>query len=130
MDYDYQDKGNYFRGLLILIGKDNKIDSNERKTILEIGEKLGFEHKFCDDAVTDFLNNKFINLEPPKFSIQTIAKSFIEDGITLSLVDNNLHSEELEWLTKVVEENEISNEWFDQVLRTFVTNYKQKDIVN
>ena len=130
VEYNYQDKGNYFRGLLILIGKDNNIDTSERKTLLKIGEDLGFDPKFCNDAVSEFLSNEFINLQPPKFSIQTIAMNFIKDGLKLSLVDNDFHAEELEWLAKVAMENDISNEWFDKLLKQNIKDYQPKEILN
>lgn len=117
MELNYQDKGNYFRGLLILIGKDNIIHDRERESILKIGKKLGYEYKFCDQAVDDFLENEHIQLQPPVFSTKEIAIKFLEDAINLSLVDNDFHVDELQWLHKVAEENEIENSWIDRKLK-------------
>ena len=73
MEFNYQDKGNYFRGLLILIGKDNVIGNEERQKILEIADRLGFDAKFCNNAVSEFLENKYISNQPPKFSSSILA---------------------------------------------------------
>lgn len=128
MEISYNDKGNYFRGLLILIGKDNIINQRERNSILEIGEKLGLENKFCNDAVENFLGNKYIDESPPLFSSFTTAQKFLDDAIVLSLVDDDVHTEELEWLQTVAEKNNISKEWLDKRLKSSLLNYSKGDI--
>ena len=82
MDLSYQDKGEYFRGLLILIGKDQIINSSEREKIIEIGQNFGFEKSFCNEAVNDYLENTFIRMEAPQFSDKQIAEKFLDDAIT------------------------------------------------
>ena len=130
MVLDFQDKGKYFRGLLILIGKDGTIDQTERKSILKICDKLGFESKFSDGAVNELLENTFIDKTPPKFSTQEIALNFLRDAINLSLVDNDFHTEELEWLKKVAVENRISNSWLDQELRHTIKKISSSESLN
>lgn len=117
MEFSYKDKGNYFRGLLILIGKDNIIVKEEKEKVLEIAHRLGFNSKFCDDAVNEYLENNYIDMNPPKFSSANIANSFLEEAINLSLVDRNFHVEELKWLQKVAEINEVNFEWLDQKIQ-------------
>lgn len=128
MEFNYQDKGNYFRGLLILIGKDNIIEIEERQKILEIAKRLGFDRKFCNDAVTDYLENKYISPQPPKFSSTILAKGFLTDAINLSFVDNELHTEELIWLKNVAKKNNIDENWLDKELRNYVTELPLKKI--
>lgn len=128
MEISYNDKGNYFRGLLILIGKDNIINQHERKSILEIGEKLGLEDKFCNDAVENFLGNKYIDENPPLFSSCSTAQKFLDDAISLSLVDDDVHTEELEWLQTVAEKNNISKEWLDKRLKSSLLKYSKGDV--
>jgi hypothetical protein len=130
MELNFQEKGNYLRGLLILIGKDNIIDNKERRKVLEIGEKLGYDPKFCDDAVNEFLENSYISMEPPIFSSKIIATQFLKDSINLSIVDNDLHTDELEWLEKVASKNGISSEWLDKELGNIVRDYIPEDLVN
>lgn len=130
MVFDFQDKGKYFRGLLILIGKDGNIDGKERKAILKISEKLGFESKFSDEAVNEFLENTFIDKTPPKFSSKEIAYDFLQDAINLSLVDNDFHTEELEWLEKVAVINGINNSWLDKELQKSIKIYKSEETLN
>jgi len=130
MEFNYQDRGNYFRGLLILIGKDNIINQSEKNKIIEIGNKLGFESNFCEEAVSDFLSNKYVSTLPPKFSNESISKSFLNEAINLSLIDNDFHTEELEWLQSVAQKNDICNEWLDTQIKRHVTNYIPKELVN
>ena len=128
MEFNYQDKGNYFRGLLILIGKDNIIEDVERAKILEIASRLGFDPKFCNDAVSEFLDNEFISNQPPKFSSTILTKGFLIDAISLSLVDNELHTEELLWLKNVAKKNKIEDSWLDNQLRNIVTELPSQKI--
>ena len=117
MILDFQDKGKYFRGLLILIGKDDNIQKDERESILKVCEKLGYDSKFCDDAINEFFENTFIDKSPPEFSSKETALSFLKDAIDLSLIDNDFHTEELVWLESVALANDISNSWLDTELK-------------
>ena len=130
MILDFQDKGKYFRGLLILIGKDDNIQKDERKSILKICEKLGYDSKFCDDAINDFFENSFIDKSPPEFSSQEITYSFLKDAIDISLVDNDFHTEELEWLESVASANKIDNNWLDNELKKRFAKIKKKQPLN
>ena len=130
MSLDFQDKGKYFRGLLILIGKDDNIQEDERKSILRICDKLGFDSKFCEDAINDFFENTFIDKSPPEFSSKDTAYSFLKDAIDLSLVDNDFHAEELVWLESVAVANDISNNWLDEELKKRVKKIKKNETAN
>lgn len=130
MILDFQDKGKYFRGLLILIGKDDNIQKDERKSILKICEKLGYDSKFCDDAINDFLENTFIDKTSPEFSSQEVAYSFLKDAIDISLVDNDFHTEELEWLESVASANNIESTWLDSELKKRVEKIQIKQPLN
>lgn len=112
MELTFKDKGDFLRGLLILIGKDNNIHEKERKAILEIGLRLGFEKKFCIDAVNDYLSNQYIDRSPPKFSSNEIAKYFLEEAFHIAKVDKDLHIAELKWLSEVAKKNHINKSWF------------------
>jgi len=113
-EFEYLDKSNYFRALLILIGKDNIISENERKRILEIGKNLGFEKKFCEEAVNDFLYNHFVDLSAPKFSNQEIAKLFLKDAVNIAFSDNELFVGELEWIKVIAQTNNIDLVWLNE----------------
>lgn len=110
------DHSQYFKGLLLLIRKDNHIHEEEKKLVMRIGKILGFEKEFCENAIREILGNEHIIDEPPKFSDLDVAKCFIQDGIQLALIDNHLHDEELAWLSKTAEINNISNEWLEKEL--------------
>lgn len=130
MEFPLQDKGKYFRGLLILIGRDNVIHSKEKKRILKIGEKLGFEQKFCLDAVESFLSNNYIDQTPPQFSSGFIAESFLNEAINLSMIDDEVHAEELEWLRKVAAENNISDTWLNKEIQNHANDVNRKAILS
>ncbi len=106
-----QDKSNYFKGLLILIGKDKHISKIERKNINELAGILGFDREFCDDAISELLENEYIIEEPPVFSNPDIARAFIIDGIKIAFSDNELHIFELNWLKSVADKNSIETQW-------------------
>ncbi len=109
MNFTLLDKSNYLRGLLILIGKDNKLSKEEREMFLKLSADLGFSSDFCETAMNEILENEFIEVDPPIFSNPEIAKIFLIDGIKLANVDNELHSKELSWLNSVAKVNGIES---------------------
>jgi hypothetical protein len=105
------DAGEYFRGLLLLIGKDRTISEAEKHLMKRIGKSLGFEREFCDNAIHDILENKFIVDTPPEFSTSALAMKFIKDALALACSDNKLHISEAEWLRSTAEKNGLDLEW-------------------
>jgi len=101
------DKSNYLRGLLLLIGKDELVTDEEKNFIIRLGLNLGFEHKFCVNAVNDLLENENIIENPPVFSRKEIAECFIKDGIRLACIDNEMHQFELQWLSSIAKVNKL-----------------------
>ena len=108
------DKSSYLRGLLILAKKDNHLSEVEKEVILKAGKKLGFSTDFCEEILNTILDNECVCDEPIKFNNQTVARSFITDGIKLSLSGKQITDEELIWLKKSAEVNNISKKWFDK----------------
>lgn len=106
-----QDKSNYFKGLLILIGKDKQISENEKKNINKLARILGFDEEFCNNAITELLENEYIIEDPPAFSDSNIAKAFIIDGIKIAFSDKELHIFELNWLQSVADKNTLDSNW-------------------
>ena len=80
--------------------------------------------------MNEFLENTYIDTTPPKFSSQEITINFLKDAINLSLVDNDFHTEELEWLKKVAVTNGIQNNWLDQELQKTIKKYKSEETLN
>jgi hypothetical protein len=99
------ERGKYYRGLLILIRKDQTIDSHEREMMMQLGQALDFDRRFCENAVDDLLKNPNIKSEPVKFSDKEIAKAFMQDAVALALADGRIHPKELSWLKKVAYAN-------------------------
>jgi hypothetical protein len=108
------DASNYFKGLLLLIGKDRKITDPEIEMMQRIGKALGFEKKFCDTAIHDILENRYIQDRPPEFSAKELATKFIKDGLTLAASDNEIHPFEEEWLLSAAKINGLDLPWFSE----------------
>ena len=108
------DRSNYFKGLLLLIRKDRVISNAEREMVKKLGKILSFDKKFVRNAINDILDNEFIIDEPPKFSSKNLTKVFIKDGIRLALADNQIHTNELEWLKSVAALNGLDANWLDK----------------
>ncbi len=111
------DRSIYFKGLLILIGRDRVIDPRERELILRAGRILDFETRFCAAAIDDLLRNQHITHDPVIFSGRQIAECFLRDSIRLSLIDNKVHPHELAWLKAVALANDLSEKWLEEEMR-------------
>ncbi len=114
MKLDVQDRSKYLKGLLVLIGKDKKISENESNFILTVGRILGFDREFCEEAISTLLENEYITDDPPHFSNQSFAMSFIEDAISVAITDNEFNGDEMKYLKSIVNENAIDENWFDE----------------
>jgi hypothetical protein len=105
------ERGNYYRGLLVLIRRDRIISIRERELMIQLGRKLDFDTRFCEAAINDLLKNPHIKDKAMKFSDRTTAKSFLHDAILLAQVDGELHQKELDWLKAVADENGLKESW-------------------
>ncbi|MCZ7603437.1 MAG: hypothetical protein QY331_03560 [Melioribacteraceae bacterium] len=112
------DRSNYLKGLLVLISKDKKISEDEKNFIMSIGNKLGFDKEFTEEAIDTLLDNEYISQEPPLFSDQEFARSFIEDGISVAITDNQFSQLEIGYLTSIAKKNKVDNQWLVQQLST------------
>ena len=106
------DGSNYFKGLLLLISKDRKITESEIQLMKRIGKTLGFEREFCDNAIHEILENKYIVDAPPEFSTKELAIKFIKDGLATAFSDNEVHPSEGEWLRSTADKNGLDLTWF------------------
>lgn len=120
----YLDRSNYFRGLLLLVKKNNKVNIDEVNMIMRIGKRLGFAYDFCKGALKDILDNKYIVDVPPKFSNKGIAHGFIEGSIELAVIDNEIEANELEWIGSVIKENEMEEEWKINKIENLYEHYE------
>ena len=102
--------------------KDRKIDHKERSILVKVGKLLGFERKFCENAINDSLENKYLNEDIPTFSRKEFAMSFILDGLTLAISDKELNPDELQYLKLTIKENNLEEEWFSQQVKNLVIN--------
>jgi len=123
----FYERSKYFKGLLILIGKDKIVSKIEKDVIIQVGKTLGFNEEFCDESVGSILDNEFIKKDPPVFSDQQIAESFVRDGLRIaSSTGDNMDIEEIKWLETVSEENGLGKEWFELQLIQF-KDYRDLD---
>jgi hypothetical protein len=114
------DGSNYFKGLLLLVGKDKKVKQPEIELMRRIGKTLGFEKEFCDNAIRDILENKYIVDAHPVFSSKELALKFIKDGLFVAFSDNEIHPSEEQWLRLTAEKNGIDLMLFSQELENMV----------
>jgi hypothetical protein len=111
------DGSSYFKGLLLLIRKDGKITDPEIELMKRIGKTLGFEKEFCDNAIREVLENKYIVDTPPEFSTKELAIKFIKDGLSLAFSDSEFDLTEEEWLRSAADKNDLDLKWFLQERR-------------
>lgn len=111
MTIDILDAGNYFKGLLLLIRKDHKITEHETRVMKQIGRALGLEPRFCETAINEILENRFIDDTPPGFSSPDLARKFLRDGVRIAVADGEIHDLEEQWLAAVADANDIALEW-------------------
>jgi len=108
------DASNYFRGLLILIGRDGKLTDREAALVRHAGKALGFEQQFCDRAIQEVLENEHIADTLPSFSSVAIAEKFIADGLTIAFEGTEIHIPEEEWLLSTAELHGLDATWFER----------------
>jgi hypothetical protein len=118
------DRSNYYRGLLVVAGKDRIIDPRERALMLQFGELIDFDKRFCEAAIDDLLENKYINRDAIIFSNREIAECFLRDALRLAHVDEDIHRLELAWLKAVAYANGLTEEWLNAEAQRF---YEEKD---
>lgn len=106
------DAGNYYRGLLLLIRKDRKVTHVETELMLRIGQKLGFERGFCENAIREILENQYITETPPEFSTKDLARKFVHDGLAIIFADGEVHPDEEHWLLSTAEKNGLDREFY------------------
>ncbi|MBU0474814.1 MAG: TerB family tellurite resistance protein [Bacteroidetes bacterium] len=121
------DRSAYFKGLLLLIKRDNQITEGEKKLMTKIGQTLGFDKSFIESAVKELLENEFITDYIQSFSDRSIAESFILDGLKVAFADNEFSAEELEHLTKIASQNGIDREWLMLLIAKYI---KHSDDLN
>ncbi len=126
MDSNFLDKSNYFRGLILLIGKDKKITKSEKGIIKSIAKTLNYNQEFVDRAMNDLFANKYIVMEPPEFSNLRFVEIFIRDGLRIALTDGVIDLREIHWLMSVAQKNRLSKQWFFSELEYFLDNYNSK----
>jgi hypothetical protein len=105
------DRGKYYRGLLVLIGRDRIIDPREHALMLQFGKMLDFDERFCEAAIADLLGNRYITDEPIIFDEPEIAECFLRDALRLALIDKDIHSHELSWLKTIARTNKLADAW-------------------
>jgi hypothetical protein len=107
------EKSNYYRGLLVLVGKDRMIDQTERDLMIQVGRTLDFDPRFCESAIDDLLRNRYLTDEPIIFSVRHAAECFLRDAIRVAIVDSALHPQELKWLRVIARSNGLPQKWLN-----------------
>lgn len=111
------DRSLYFKGLLLLIRKDQDVGEEERAVMMRVGRLFSYEEGFCRDVIDEILTNRYVVDEPPQFSETAIGRCFIQDGLKLSLVDGQVHDREWQWLKAVAAKNHVDPDWCEALLQ-------------
>ena len=119
------DKGNYYRGLLVLARRDRILDLRERELMLKFGATLDFDRRFCQGAIDDLMENRHISDEPVTFAERTTAEQFLRDGIELAFSDEAIHTREHSWLLAVARANGLTNQWLEAEIHRYM---ERKDL--
>jgi hypothetical protein len=117
LDIPQLDRSSYLKGLLITARKDNQLTESEISIIKKFATRLGFSSDFFEETISHLLENKYITEDPVKFSEKNIAKSFIEDGLTLAISDNVIGDDELSWLKATAKVNGIDEDWVSKKMK-------------
>ncbi len=118
------DRSTYFKGLLLLIKRDNIVTSEEKLLMIKIGKTLGFEKIFIESSINNLLDNVFLTDDVPIFSNKLFAESFILDGLKVAFSDNEFSAEELEHLTDIATKNGIDREWLMTLIAKYIQHYE------
>lgn len=104
------DRSNYLKGLLVLAKQDKVLEPTEKNYIRDIARRIGFGEDFYEESLRGLMVNKYITEEPIVFSTREIAEAFINDGLTLALIDSKMDIKEKLWLEKIAAANNIPSE--------------------
>jgi len=104
------DRGNYYRGLLVLIRRDRVISVAERELMIRLGQGLDFDIRFCENSINELPKNPHIKAEAIKFSDKRVAESFLHDAVSVAFADGVLHPKEWVWLRAVAAANGLEDE--------------------
>jgi uncharacterized tellurite resistance protein B-like protein len=125
-----QEKSNYFRGMLVLMKMDRKIDNAEKALLTKIGKTLGFEASFCRTAIKELLENDYLSEEIPVFSSKDITKCFVKDGLRLAISDHELNPSELDYLKKTIDTNGLTEKWFRSEIKKIIIKDDYNNLEN
>jgi hypothetical protein len=117
MNLSLSNRSNYYKGLLVLSRRDRFVDARERSFLLQMGEILDFDRRFCEATIDDLLSNAHITREPVIFFDKRIRECFFHDALRLALIDGYLHPMELCWLRTVAYANKQSYQWLAAIIR-------------
>jgi hypothetical protein len=120
-------RSNDYKGLLVLSKRDRIIDIRERNLLLQIGEILDFDRRFCNSTIDDLLSNIHISRKPVIFSNDTIQECFFRDSLRVALVDGSFHQLESRWLRSVAHSNGRTDRWLDAIIQEFEENKSARD---
>jgi hypothetical protein len=124
------DISNYFKSIILLIGKNRIIPNDDRILLLDICKILNMDQEICSRKIDNSYDNEYIINAPPQFSSKIIAESMLKDGIRIAFADKKVHLYELEWLRSIASENNISDWWLSEEIGSFLNSNDSWDKQN
>jgi hypothetical protein len=119
MNIPLLDRSNYLKGLFVTAKLDKELCAEEKEILKKISVSLGFASDFYSESIRGLLSNKYINAEPILFSDREIARSFLKDALTLACCNNKITKEEINWLKKTAQHNNIQDEFVEKELESY-----------
>jgi len=121
------DKSNYFKGILLLIGKNRIIPNDDRILLMDVCKILNIDKEICKRKIDNSFDNQYIIDAPPEFSSRIVAESMLKDGIHIAFADKKIHLYELEWLRSIASKNHISDWWLSEEICSFLNSNNSGD---
>jgi hypothetical protein len=122
MTLSLREKSNYYKGLLILSRRDRIISEEEKELLLQIGELLGFDRRFCETTINELLGNAHISRKPILISDPGLRESFFRDAIRVAYSDGTAAPVELRWLRNTAH----ANGWTDRNLESVIHEFQNQ----
>ena len=119
---EVMDRGNYLRGLLILIRMDKNVWDHENYLFMEEAESLGFDKEFSSNALRGLVTNKYLETAPPVFFDKKYAARLIIRGLHMINQNLKIHPEEIKYLVNIARMNNLSDKWEHRIIPQVMVN--------
>jgi hypothetical protein len=100
-----RERGEYLRGLLLIMAADGIKDDREVKDIRNIGNQLDFEAQFIEESMQKILTNTYVSKAPPVFDKPEHAQLFVNSAIAVASSDGDIADAEYDYILRAGKAN-------------------------